>query len=93
MDNAKCNKNWTVLAGIAALKTLGIVEKVTLSFGLAGHGHSDIDATIAKIIEGLCNADLPTFDAFMEACKAAISSVYSKVLKVGMQLDSLIDLI
>lgn len=82
MDNAKNNKCWTVVAGLAALVTLGVVAKVTLSFCLSSHGHSDVDATIAKCVERLSFADLPTFRAFMEACKAAISSNYSRVLEV-----------
>lgn len=86
MDNWKGQKNWTVLAGLTALKTLGIVQKVKLSFGLANHGHTDIDATIAKVVEKVCNADLPTFRSFMEACKSAISMCYSKVLDVNMLL-------
>ena len=82
MDNWKGQKNWTVIAGLAALKTLGIVQKVKLSFCLASHGHTDIDATIAKVVEKVCNADLPTFSRFMEACKNAVTCEYSKVLEV-----------
>ena len=82
MDNFKGNKCWTMVAGLAALVTLGVVAKVTLSFCLSSHGHSDVDATIAKTVERLCCADLPTFTAFMEACKAAISANYSRVREV-----------
>lgn len=82
MDNWRGQKNWTVIAGLAALKTLGIVQKVKLSFGLASHGHTDIDATIAKVVEKLCNADLPTFSRFVDACKTAVTCEYSKVLEV-----------
>jgi hypothetical protein len=82
MDNWKGQKNWTVIAGLNALVTLGIVQKVKLSFGLACHGHTDIDATIAKVIEKVCNADLPTFLNFMNACKDAIGVSYSKVIEV-----------
>lgn len=82
MDNAKGNKNWTILAGLAVLVTMGIVAKVDLAFGLPSHGHTDVDATIAKIIEKICNSNLATFQAFVNSCKRAISKAYSKVLEV-----------
>jgi hypothetical protein len=82
MDNSKGNKCWSIIGGLASLVSLGVVEKVKLSFSLPMHGHTDVDATIAKVIERVCNANLPKFSDFVEACKDAIKSQYSKVLEV-----------
>lgn len=83
MDNAKGNKCWVVYAGLAALVAYGLCIKCKLSFGIANHGHTDIDASIGTVIARICNDDLPTFELFEEACIEALQQEGSTVLGVS----------
>ena len=83
MDNASGNKNWVVLAGLAALVCSGTCEKVKLSFGLPNHNHFDLDATIGNVILALVHQDLPTPSHFVQACKNAIEKVDHRILDVS----------
>jgi hypothetical protein len=47
-DNARANKCWTTYGGCAALVAYGICIKAKLTFGLANHNHTDIDAAIGN---------------------------------------------
>ena len=82
MDNGPANKNWGVLSGLAALVCTGICEKVKLSFCLSHHCHTDIDATIAKVVDVVNKKDLHTFDELKDACTRAIAVSSSKVIDV-----------
>ena len=72
-DNAKAHKCLTNYAGFAALVAYGVCVKAKLSFGLANHNHTDIDAYIGTVITGVCNSNLVTFPEFESACIAAVS--------------------
>ena len=53
LDNVSSNKCWALLAGMAALVSLGLVRKLKMSYCLVGHTHEDIDALIGTVISRL----------------------------------------
>jgi hypothetical protein len=80
LDNAKGNKCWTFFAGAAALLAYGVVSKVKISFGLANHNHTDIDAGIGNVVGRIANMNLPTMDLFEAACIESMQSKENPVL-------------
>lgn len=82
MDNARSNKSWATLSGLAALVCSGIAEKIKLSFCLASHAHTDIDATIAKVVAAICKTNMRTFEEFKNGCIRSIAHEGSQVLDV-----------
>ena len=70
-DNARVNKNYTLVAAMGALGLLGIVRKVKLSYLKVGHSHCDGDGVIGVIGRDIINENMPTFETFRDHVKRA----------------------
>ena len=79
MDNVSYNKCWTLFAGLSALISLEIVQKVKVSYCVVGHTHEDVDAIIGTVISHLRKRDIQSFTVFEEEVRKSINKHNAQV--------------